>query len=166
MSIYTEFFLNSRSDVVLLDTIEISHTQLSQTYRFVRNSLSDITVTLEDTLTQAIFTYLPMRLTQGEVRGAVEQSLTVELGDVGEILPNELDNIISNNAMQEKPIVTYRAYASNHLTAPLIVNRLFGHHLSFNKEGAVFEAKTSLINHNRTGIQYILAVFPMLKGFL
>lgn len=166
MSDYTEYFLNSESNVVQLELIEISHSNFSQTYRKVRNATNGITVTLENASVET-FDYYPLKISFLGERNDLDQGLKIDLGDLGEILPIELDNVMSNNGFGEKPVLKYRAYRSDNLTQPL-----FGpwtleiSQFSFKNGVASFEARAPLLNINRTGKLYTIKDFPMLRGFL
>lgn len=166
MSKYTEFFLNSKASIVQFETLEISHPDFTNTYFIVRNNTDGLTVTLEDD-TEQTFDYYPLRVTPAGSREDLDFAIQVDLGDLGEVLPNEFDAVASANSYDIKPTVKYRLYSSDDLTAPML-----GPHLlevtsfSFTKEGASFEAKAPSLNVNRTGELYRIDRFPMLAGFL
>jgi hypothetical protein len=166
MSAYSEFFLNSRSSVVQLELLEISHSKFTKVYRVVRNSMNGVTVTLE-TGAQATFDYYPLRIENSGAKDDLDQSFNITLGDLGEVLPKELDNVASLNGFSEKPRVVYRTYRSDDLTRPLfgpIVLEVES--FAFNREGSSFTAKAPSLNINKTGEVYRLERFPMLRGFL
>ena len=96
----------------------------------------------------------------------LDQSFTISLGDLGEILPAELDAVATADGFDEKPVLIYRTYRSDVLTAPLFVITLEVESFTFNEQGAVFEAKAPSLNINKTGETYTFARFPMLRGFL
>lgn len=166
MSAYTEFFLNSLSSIVELECIEISHSKFTQTYRIVRNHVAGVTVTHEDS-TSHDYTYYPLRCSLSGPRDDLDHVLRVELGDLGEIIPLEMDAIRSGNGFDEFPIVKYRTYRSDALTTvlygPLVLEiRTF----NFTRGGSQFEAKAPTLNVHKTGETYRIARFPMLKGLL
>ena len=109
MSDYTEFYLNSDSNIVQLETIELSHSDFTQTYRVVRNATNGITATTEAGASVA-FTYYPLAIDAGETRENLDQSFKITLGDLGEILPAELDAVATANGFDEKPVLIYRTY--------------------------------------------------------
>ena len=166
MTTYAEFFLKSKSSVVQLETLEISHPNFTKVYRVVRNAVQGVTVTLENTST-ATFDYYPLKIENAGVRDDLDQVLSISLGDLGEVLPKELDEVSSNDGFGTKPVVIYRTYRSDDLTRPL-----FGPvtlevvSFAFNREGSSFEAKAPSLNINKTGEIYKLDRFPMLRGFL
>lgn len=166
MSTYSEFFLNSRSSVVQLELIEISHSKFTKTYRVVRNAMNGVTVTLE-TNVQATFDYYPLRIENNGARDDLDQSFNITLGDLGEVLPVELDRVSSMDGFGEKPKVVYRTYRSDDLTRPLFGPVLLEvESFAFNREGSTFTAKAPSLNNNKTGELYLLERFPMLRGFL
>ena len=166
MSRYSEFFLGSKSSVVQLELVEISHPYFTKVYRIVRNSLQPVTVTLENS-TAATFEYYPLKITSMGARTDLDSGFRIDLGDLGEVLPKELDSVAANNGFEIKPTVVYRTYRSDDLTQPLYGPfNLEIETFSFNNEGASFEAKAPSLNNNKTGELYSLARFPMLRGFL
>lgn len=166
MTTYAEFFLNSKSSVVQLETLEISHPNFTKTYRIVRNAVEGVFATLESG-TIAKFDYYPLQIENGGVRDDLDQSLKINLGDLGEVLPNELDEISSTNGFGIKPTVVYRTYRSDDLSRPLFGPVLLEvSSFAFNREGSSFEAKAPSLNINKTGELYKIDRFPMLRGFL
>lgn len=166
MSSYAEFFLNSKSSVVQLETLEISHPNFTKVYRVVRNAVEGVSVTLE-TGDFATFDYYPLQIENAGIRDDLDQSIKINLGDLGDVLPKELDEVSSNNGFGTKPIVVYRTYRSDDLSRPLFGPvTLEVSTFAFNREGSTFEAKAPSLNINKTGEVYSLDRFPMLRGFL
>lgn len=163
---YADFFLNSRSSVVQLELLELSHPAFSKTYRIVRNAVNGITVTLEDSSVET-FDYYPLRIDAASTRENLDQAFTITLGDLGEILPTELDAVASSDDFATKPVVKYRTYRSDDLSEPLFGPLLLEvDNFAFDREGVTFTAKAPSLNINRTGERYLLERFPMLRGFL
>lgn len=166
MSRYTEYFLSSRANVVQLELLEISHPAFSQVYRVVRNAREGVTVTLEDSSVQT-FQYYPLRITNLGTRDTLDAGFKIELGDLGEVLPAELDAVAAAGGFSTKPVVKYRTYRSDDLTQPLFGPLVLEiRSIAFNKTGATFEAKAPSININRTGEVYRLDRFVTLRGFV
>ena len=166
MSAYSEFFLNSPSSVVQLELLEVSHPDFTQTYRVVRNAVEGTTVTLEDD-SSATFSYYPLRITPVGIRDNLDFGLRVDLGDLGQVLPDEIDAVTDADGFGEKPTVIYRTYRSDDLTAPLFGPlTLKVTSFSFTREGSTFEAQAPSISVSSTGELYKLDRFPMLRGFL
>lgn len=167
MTDYVGFFFNSPSRVVGLQTFEISHPNFSQTYYFVRNATKGLTANLETGAT-VFFQYYPAKIENASDVGDLDFSLKISFGDLGELLPAELDRIREAGATGIKPVVKYRDYRSDDLSAPMNGPlTLEIKQISFNEEGATFEAKAPSLNINRTGISYALSgPFRTLRGFL
>lgn len=166
MSAYTEFFLSSKSSVVQLELLEISHPNFTKTYRIVRNAVDGVTVLLETFATE-FFEYYPLQISGLGDRADLDFGIKIDLGDLGEVLPNELDEVSSNSGFGTKPIVKYRTYRSDDLSLPMFGPiTLEVKSFSFNREGSTFEAKAPFLNVNKTGELYKIDRFPMLRGFL
>lgn len=166
MSKYTEFFFNTSTSVRALETLQIAHPNFSQTYWIVRNARYGITAKLESGAEQ-FFQFYPLQISGIGVNQTLDQVLQVQLGDLGTILPQELDRIATANGFSIKPTCTYRAYRSDDLTAPMNGPTVLEiTDLPFNSQGASFQASAPTINNNKTGEQYTLDRFPMLRGFL
>lgn len=166
MSAYTEFFLNSPSSVVQLELLEVSHPDFTATYRVVRNAVAGVTVTLE-TGAAATFDYYPLRVTPAGIRDTLDFGLRIDLGDLGEVLPAEVDAVTDAGGFGIKPTVVYRTYRSDDLSVPLfgpLTLRVTS--FSFTREGSTFEAQAPTISVASTGELYKLDRFPMLRGFL
>lgn len=165
MDSYIEFFLNSSSALVQLETIEISHPSFSQVFRLVRNATNGLR--LVDGTNNIDFMYVPMRITPTSQRDNLDQIIKIEMGDLGEILPQELDRIYNNFGFSEKPKISYKVYRSDMLIYSLPIHGpilLEIKTFNFTNEGCNFEAKAPSLNINRVGEFYGLTQFPMLKG--
>lgn len=166
MSAALEYFLGARRDVVMLDLLELSHPGFTQTYRLVRNAAQGVTVTLETAAVET-FDYYPMRITELGDSADLDNGIKVDFGDLGTVLPKELDAVFASDTLEIKPVVLYRTYRSDDLSAPLIGPlRLEISTFSFTRQGATFEAAAPYVNRNRTGETYNTKRFPMLRGFL
>lgn len=166
MKTYAEFFLNSKTSVVQLETLEISHPNFTKIYRIVRNAVEGVTLALENGQS-VTFDYYPLQIENAGVRDDLDQAIKINLGDLGEVLPKELDEVSSNNGFGTKPTVVYRTYRSDDLSRPLFGPvTLEVSSFAFNREGSTFEAKAPSLNVNKTGELYKLDRFPMLRGFL
>jgi hypothetical protein len=162
-----EYFLSSRSDVVQLELIEISHPSFTQVYRRVRNHRDGVTVKHTPAGPDVFYAWYPMQVVELSDRADLDSGLRISFGDLGEVLPKELDAVTTADDMGTKPTIVYRVYRSDDLTEPLIgpVN-LEATTFSFTREGASFEASAPYANRNRTGETYNITRFPMLRGFI
>jgi hypothetical protein len=163
---YIEFFLNAKSELIQFECIEVSHPDFSQVYRFVRNNTDGLTVTLE-TSEEVTFDYVPIKISQNEMVDDLDYGFKLELGDVGEILPLELDLVAAAGSFLVKPELKYRTYRSDNLESvmfgPIILEVT---ELAFNKTGVVFEARAPQLNVTTTGELYTIGRFPGLKDYL
>lgn len=163
---YVEYFLGSSSQIIQFELIEISHPDFTKTYRIVRNSVNGLTVTLENS-NEAFFEYIPLSLNESEATDNLDFSIDVELGELSEIVPSEIDAILSADNLSVKPTLIYRAYRSDDLTQPMYGPvSLEITSFTMTKTGAVFSAKAPTLSLNETGEVYNIARFPMLRGFL
>jgi hypothetical protein len=166
MSKHSEFFLNSASSVVPLETMVITHPSFSQDYYIVRNAMNGITATLEDATTHN-FTYYPLSIKQTGASDDLDQSLEIQLGDLGEVVPDEIDRCFAAATMGTKPTLIYRTFRSDDLTAPM--DGPFRYEitsLGSKRAYSGFLAGAPKLNTNRTGQIYTMTRFPMLRGFL
>jgi len=166
MSNYSEYFLNSLSTVVQLECLEISHSKFTQTYYIVRNATQGVTVTHEDGSTHD-YQYYPLKLKLSGPQENLDHVLTATFGDLGEIIPSEIDAIRAGDGFAEYPVVRYRVYRSDDL-ATVLYGPLYLQIKRLNPiaEGCTFEASAPSLNVNATGERYKLSRFPMLRGLL
>jgi hypothetical protein len=166
VSDYSEFFLSSASSVVQLETFELSHSSFTETYRFVRNAIGGVTVIDENSVSK-VFEYYPAKITPLGSSGTLDQSINISLGDLGEIIPLELDAVSAAGTWGEKPKVIYRTYRSDNLAVPLFGPiELEVSKFSFNKKGSSFDASARSFNNLSTGIIFDYTNFPGLRGYL
>lgn len=166
MSDYSEYFLNSFASVVQLELLELSHPNFTQTFYVVRNNTAGVTVTHEDE-SEHEYQYVPMQLSLSGPREDLDVILNVQLGDLGEIIPTQIDSVRENDGFDTLPTVIYRTYRSDDLSTPLYGPiYLYIKKFALTGKGALFEAKARSLNVNRTGERYSIARFSMLKGLV
>jgi hypothetical protein len=164
MTAYSAFFLGSSPTIVQLELMELTHPKFSQTFRLVRNAVNGVTVTHEGGAGPFAYTYLPMRIKPLGSQTDLDQELEITIGDLGDIIPAELDRVATGNAFFIKPSLVYRTYRSDDLTTPLFgpfTFRVDG--VTFTKQGAAFKARAAQFNQTRTGDTYRIERFPMLE---
>ena len=167
MSTYTAYFLNSRSNVVQLELVELSHPNFSQPYRIVRNAADGITVDLSPTELAVPFVYYPAKVEQLGARDDLDSAIRMDLGDLGEVVPDEIDRVAEAGGFMTKPGVRYYTFRSDQLTAPMFGPiHLEVPSISFNEDGASFEARAPALNSTKTGERLTLDRVPMQRGFL
>lgn len=166
MSDLTEFFLGSPSAVAELECIDITHPDFTRDYHIVRNHMAGVTVTLE-TLVERTYTFYPLIVKPTGFRDDMEQGFQVILGDLGDLLPMELQAVKLADSFSVHPEFTYRSYRSDDLSQPLFGPvKLEIRKVKQTSEGATFLAQAPRMNDSRTGELYRLDRFPMLRGLL
>jgi hypothetical protein len=164
---YANFFLNSPSSVVQLETLQISHPSFSQTYWIVRNAMEGMKAYLEDTTTLQTFTYYPLGISRAGASDDLDQVLTITLGDLGQMIPQEIDRCVAAGTMGTRPVLVYRGYRSDNVNKPIDGPYTYEiTTLGLAKTGATIKAGAPRLNLNLTGETYRMDRFPMLRGFL
>ena len=162
---YAAYFLASSSSVIRYECLEITHSHFSQEYRVVRNATRGLTVTHENGQ-QYSYEYYPLEIENLGASDDLDVGYSIRLGDTGDIIWKEIERVLFNDAILEKPRVVYRAYRSDNLAKPLDgPNNLEMKDVTCAVEGATFEAKAPLVNVHGTGEAYTPDRFP-LRGFL
>lgn len=167
MTDYTSYFLDSGSDVNQLELINLYHPNFSQPYYIVRNARDGVVVDLSPTETGVYFSYYPLEVQQVGAREDLDSSIRIDLGDLGEIVPAEIDNIAEAGGFLTKPTMRYWTYRADQLTAPIFGPiELEVPSIAFNNVGASFEAAAPSLNSTKTGERLTLDLVPMQRGFL
>lgn len=164
---HIEFFLNSKSSVVLVECIELIHPNFSQTHRVVRNATRGIEVRHPIDDEWYDYTYYPLKVERNGSLEDLDFGFKIDLGDLGGNLQLEVDRIADSDGFQTKPRCVFRGYRSDDLTSPIEGPlELEVTELAFNSDGAQFDAVAPYKNISSTGEIYELNRFPMLRGFL
>lgn len=122
---FAAFFLNSDSNVIQLETVEITHPYFSKKYFLVRNATQGLTATLEDSTVQA-FDYYPVNITPSGSYNDLDLQLQVSFGDLGTILPQELDRMMTDTQQtvyQGSLLGAWCDGAGNLLMPPFLVGK-------------------------------------------
>ena len=107
-----------------------------------------------------------MKITEQGTGTDLDFGLLIEFGDLGELLPNDLDAVTTANGLFTEPTLIYRTYRSDDLTSPMVGPiELSVKSFSFNENGATFEAGSDNANSQTTGELYTVSRFPMLRAF-
>lgn len=164
---YVDFYLGSSTAEIELHTLQISQVSFSKVYRFQPYYRQGLWLRDESSEKQ-FFEWMPMRLEPLGDRGNLDFGLSVTFGDLGEILPDEIERARSAGTLLKKPaVVVYRIYRSGNLEAPMYGPiTLQAKTINRTSEGAQFEAKAPHLNVNKTGMLYRTDLFPMLLGYL
>ncbi len=166
MTDYTEFFLASRRDVAQLEMFEVTHPNFTKPYRIVRNAPKGVTVNLSNEEPNVTFDYYPAIITPSGSKDDLDASVKVQLGDLGEVIPFEIDAVEAAGGFLTKPQLRYWAFRSDVLAAP-IYGPLLLEVPSVTHDGvsSTLEASAPRLNVTGTGERYDLTRFPMLRGF-
>lgn len=162
---YAKFFLNRKVDVYQLECIELSHPSFLNTYRVVRNDDRGVYVQHKEGGGQVFYEYLPMSIQRSGMLGDLDQTLTVSVSGLGDILPDELERVLEGQFADVKPTVNYRLYSSDNLNSP--IHYLLGLQLagvSMNNKAVTFKAESPRLNISKTGDIFSLDRFSGLKG--
>lgn len=160
----TDFVLAGPQGAAYLDTVVLSHPSWSQEYRVVRNASSGVTVTLE-TAAAVEFSYYPLVVRTPAARSGLQLDLVVELGDLGEVLPAELDAMRAAGTTHVRPTIVYRAFRSDDLAGgPIVGPWTFEvYQVSSSLSGSTLSARTRASSPARTGRLYQRRYFPTLR---
>lgn len=160
------YWLVGRHDDVRLECIEIYHPDFSRVYRFVRNHAQGVTVRHENG-EWCEYDYLPITVQPAKSSDNLQQAFTIGIGDVGDVMPYEIQRLRNGNYPTTRPTVNYRVYLTSDLTTPL--TSVLGLEVTDNQPkeaGAVFVCKAKETNKTATGVKYTLDTFPTLRGFM
>lgn len=167
MSDYVDFFLGSPASVVKLELVEVSHPAFSVPYRFVRNHAAGVTVDLSPAEQNVFFPYYPARISAIGAHDDLDAAIRVELGNLGAVLPEEIDAVEAAGRAGEKPMARFWVFRSDDLTGPILGPLILEiTALQMNAETTSFEAMAPDLNNKRTGTRYLLEMFPTLRGFV
>lgn len=162
---YAKFFLNRKVDIYQLECIELSHPSFLNIYRVVRNDDRGVYVQHKEGGGQVFYEYLPMSIQRSGMLGDLDQTLTVSVSGLGDILPDELERVLEGQFADVKPTVNYRLYSSDNLNSP--IHYLLGLQLagvSMNNKAVTFKAESPRLNISKTGDIFSLDRFSGLKG--
>lgn len=160
----TEFHLDASPSVVLLECVEIKHSLWSAPLRYVTNHSDGVTVKHENG-EAAVYEYMPLQIRRGDTLDNLDQSISITVGDLGEVVPHLIKQIRDADS-EERPQVVYRAYMSSNLDMPTdIVDRLEVEGMSRDHQATTFDAAAQRLNSVGTGRLYTVDEFPGLKGF-
>lgn len=166
MSEYSEFFLASRANVIQYELVEFDHPDFLQAHRIVRNAAGGLTVDLSPGETDVEFDYFPAQFQFLGARDDLDSGVRIDIGDVGETIPDEVDAVAAAGGNRTKPTVRYWAFRSDNLTAPIfgpILLEVSG--VAMTDQGSSLEARAPALNSTRTGARYTTDRFPMQRGF-
>lgn len=155
------FFLNVEGGFVFLDLIEISHPDLTEPLRFVRNDLFGVKVKHEDGL-EYQYEYQGFNIKRNNTNRTLDQEISITFADFDDTLTKALKK--TNRKIS--PTFRYRRYLDNDLDHPkLVVQTLEITDMSKDATGFVtFDAKAEQLNNVKTGEVYTIENCPLLRG--
>lgn len=162
----TEYLLDSSPAIVRLETLQISHPAFSKVYYVVRNAYKGISATIEDS-TVKTFEYYPFEILKSTETADMDESYQIRFGDLGEVLPMELDRVNALGLIDSEVTVIYRQYTSDDLTTQLgNPVTLYATSFDFSQDGCQFVIEGKNIKDGKLWQIYTLNQFPMLRAFL
>lgn len=162
---YAKFFLNRKVDVYQLECIELSHPSFLNTYRVVRNDDRGVYVQHKVGAGQVYYEFLPVSIQRSGMLGDLDQTLTVSISGLGDVLPDEFERVIEGQYSNVKPTVNYRLYSSDNLNTPIFyLLDLQLASVAMNHKAVTFKAESPRLNTNKTGDIFSLDRFSGLKG--
>jgi len=161
---FLNFVLNTSPSVVEVECFRISHVAFTQTYNIVRNVVGGFTA-------QGVtYDYYPVSVEPLGTKEDLDQSMSIVFGDLGEIVPREIDAIRSADAFDKYPSLVYLTYSSSDTGGT--PSPMFGpveleiRKFSMTKEGCAFIATAPQVNNTKVGELYLITRFKMLDGLL
>ncbi|CAB3680490.1 DUF1833 family protein [Achromobacter kerstersii] len=164
---YIDFYFGAPQSMAELETVEISQPSFSQVWRIQSHYREGFWARLESG--ELVFwQYVPMQLRPLGDRGNLDFGISVTLGDLGEILPDEINRARQAGTLRTiPPTVRYRAYRSDDLESPMVGPiTLQAWKITRNRDGAQFDSTAPQANATKTGMLYRTDLFPMLLGYL
>lgn len=154
----------SQGVVGMLEAIEISHSKWDSVLRYVNDGNAAITLTHEDNNSYE-YQYAQIKITRSSDSDTLDQELSFNFGDLGEIVPKLIDAFILDEEI-EFPIVNYRVYLVGAYDAPVLVARnLELDSITRDNQGASCQSKAPSLNENGNGDKYTVDLFPSLIGY-
>ncbi|OTG58866.1 MULTISPECIES: DUF1833 family protein [Acinetobacter] len=158
-----EEYLFAVEPAYLIECVEIKHSLWDTALRYVINLADGVSVGHDSSYFN--YEYVPLSIDKGSTSDDLDQTLSITIGDLGEIVPGLIDQIFDSDST-ERPTVTYRAYSSLDLSTPLLViDNLEITDQSSDYQGTTFNAEAPKLNITGTGLLFTKANFPTLIGF-
>lgn len=164
---WVDYFFGAPRRTAAIQTVQISQPSFSQIWRLQARYRDGIWARLEGG-ELVFFQYAPLLLKPLEDMGTLDFGMSITVGDLGEILPDEIQRARAAGTLRTSPPkVVYRAYRSDNFEAPMYGPlTLQARPITRSVEGAQFDATAPQVNVGKTGMLYRTDLFPMLRGFL
>ena len=154
----------SSSAVGMLEAIEISHSKWPNVLRYINDGDLPLNLKHEDGLSYE-YQYAQIKITRSSNSDTLDQELSFNFGDSGEIVPKLIDAFILDEEI-EFPIVNYRVYLVGAYDAPVLIARnLELDSITRDNQGASCQSKAPSLNENGNGDRYTVDLFPSLIGY-
>lgn len=164
MSDLAAFYLGTRRKVKKYECFKISHPNFTQDYFIVMNKVGGLTATIDGS--PQAFQYYPFRKSDQSQRANLDYGMQIDMGDLGNIIPQELAAVDAADGWGTKPTLTYWAFSSEDLTTPLLGPiTLEIPSFPMTREGTSFIAQAPDMTVNRTGELFLASRFPGLRAF-
>lgn len=148
-------------------TIEIYHPDFSSLIRLVAD-YQDQTFTLEaaaprDPSSDQLFSRAGLKIAEPSESGSVEQTLTVSMGGVGNVINDQLSQVTPDGSLTPIELI-YRKYYSGNLDEPVLVLTLSVADINFKSyEAVTITAEDVNFASKRAGELYTLERFEGLR---
>ncbi len=152
---------NYPSGVRSIETLEISHVNLSQTYYLTTDRVA-FQAYLEDTITQVTYQPANIDIALNSTKLDLDQTFSFSIADPLNVLDDELDNLDYADEVD----VIYRVYVSTDLSEPAVFFRLKLVEVSQANKTFTVVCTVSQFNNRQTGEKYSYDRFPMLRALL
>lgn len=165
--LWIDYFFAAPRGAAQLQTVVISQPDFSQVWSLQSCYRDGFWARLE-TGEQMFFQYVPMLLKPLEDRGTLDFGMSITVGDLGEILPDEIQRARAAGTLRTSPpTVVYRSYRSDNLDRPMLGPiTLRAQPITRSREGAQFDATAPQVNISKSGMLYRPDLFQTLWGFV
>lgn len=161
---YQQFVMNSQSDSVELDLIEISSPHFSKVYRYVNNAGLGVDLTLNGEVVH--FEYMPFVVRESDKKFNLDSELSLALPGGSEDMSREVERLIRSGAINnpsKRPIFKRWFFSSKNLTQPALTHpelEVFGCQRDHQK--SVIQCGSSNMKSEGIGMFATIDQFPML----
>lgn len=161
MNEYKRFLVGGIEGEREFRTIELSHSQFSKTYYFVKD-YENQNLPVDGDLTE--FTAISMNISEPSETVDAEEVLTVQFGAIGSYVNEEIERINTNGFFEPVKLI-YRKYYSEILNEPVLTLDLSVSAINFNAYTEVtMTAEDTDFTNKASGDLYTLERFQGLRG--
>lgn len=157
------FFASAPQVVHKVDTLEISHSQMSRTYYLWREPYAG-EVTTEDGVRAVECVNFEVKPAGSQQNLDQVYEVRLDTADIDDVFRNEMDRVPIETT--EFVRLVFREYLSDDLTEPMSRAVLQAETMSYKTGAAAIRAVTPRLNITRTGELYTVRDIPMLRSFM